>query len=91
MLTITLQLDIDATEKEFFDQIIEDNEGQAIQALGNGRVSQFNKATEEARKNFALGLLASDYTQRFINAQDEKAVRALRQQRQEEREARKDK
>lgn len=89
MLEITLNLDIDATEKEFFDQIIEDNEGQAIQTLGNGRVANFNKATDEQRKAFCLDLLARDYSQRFINAQDEKAVRALREQRQLEREAKK--
>lgn len=89
MVTLTLTLDIDATEKEFFDQIIEDNEGQAIQALGQGRVSKFNEATAEQRKNFCLDLLARDYSQRFINAQDEKAVRALREQRQLEREAKK--
>lgn len=78
MIELLLKLDINATEEEFINQVVEDNEGDAIQAIGNGRASGLAKATPAQKKEYVVKLLSRDFEQRFINAQIEKQIGEVR-------------
>lgn len=78
MVSITLQLDIQDTEQDFYNQIVADNEGLAIQELSGGKLLDFLDVTPQQKKDFALKLLSNDFAQRYNNAQVEKLVHQFR-------------
>lgn len=76
--TISINIDTTDSEQDFYNQIVADNEGEAVQTLAKGKLLDFLSVTDEQKKTFALGLLSRDFTQRYNNAQVEKAVTAFR-------------
>jgi len=75
---ITITIDSPDGEQDFYNQIVADNEGRAIQELSAGKLLDFVSVTDAQKKDFALKLLGRDFTQRYNNAQIEKAVSAFR-------------
>ncbi len=76
-----LEIPVNADEKDFFNMIVNDNEGEAIQTLANGKALEFVKVSDDQKKSFCVALLSRDLTNRFIAAQVEKDVQTFREQR----------
>lgn len=83
-----LVLDIDITpdtEKDFFDEIITQNEGEAIQALAAGKRLGFENVTDQQKKDFVVTKLAQQFANIYQNAKLEREVNEFRQHKLAER------
>lgn len=88
MFDLVLKLDLGLdTENDFFDEIVAQNEGDAIQALALGKLSDFAKVTPEQKKEYVITKLSEQFANIYFNAKDERTLIALRQQLQASRKA----
>lgn len=90
MFSITIPIDIgDDTEKDFINQIISTNEGDAIQTLANGKALDFLNVSDEAKRQYVLNKIGEQFSNIYENGKDEAQVIALRNQLADQRKARK--
>ncbi len=82
---VEFDLDIEGEEKDFYNQIFEDNEGRAIQELGEGRATGLANLTDADKKAFGQRIMGENFSQIFNNTQDQKAAQAVVKARQEAR------
>lgn len=85
-LVLTLDLGMDS-ENDFFDEIVAQNEGEAIQALAFGKLSDFAKVTPKQKKDYVVQRLSEQFTNIYFNAKDDRALQSFRQQLQNARKA----
>ena len=83
-LVLTLDLGND-TEEDFFNEIVAQNEGEAIQALALGKLSDFAKVTAEQKKDYVVKKLSEQFANIYFNAKDDRELIALRQRLQADR------
>jgi len=76
----------DDTEKDFINEVIAQNEGEAIQTLAKGKLTDFLNVTDAEKKAFVIQKLSSQYQQIYFNAKDERAVMGLRESLKKQRE-----
>lgn len=83
---ITLSIDLgDDTENDFFNEIVAQNEGEAIQTLAQGKATNFANVTAQQKKDFVLERLAQQFANIYFNSKDERTLQALRTQLQDAR------
>lgn len=88
MFDLTLTLDLGAdTEEDFFNEIVAQNEGEAIQSLARGKLSDFVNVTPQQKKDYVTAKLAEQFANIYFNSKDERALMALREQLQSARKA----
>jgi len=78
-LTLTLDLGPD-TEEDFFNEIVAQNEGEAVQVLARGKLSDFVNVTAQQKKDYVTTKLAEQFANIYFNSKDERALMTLREQ-----------
>lgn len=72
--SITIEINTSDTEKQFIDEIISQNSGDAIQVLANGRALDFQNVTDEQKKQYVLGKFGEQFTNIYENTKLEREV-----------------
>lgn len=83
---LTLDVEIGAdTEGDFYNEIVAQNAGEAIQELANGNAIEFANVTAEQKKNFVLKKLSEQFANIYNNSKLEREVQVFRAQKIAER------
>lgn len=76
--SITIQIDTNDTEKQFIDEIISQNSGDAIQVLANGRALDFQNVTDEQKQQYVLAKFGEQFTNIYENTKLEREIDIFR-------------
>lgn len=76
---LILDINIGAdTESDFFDEIVSQNEGDAIQALANGKALDFSKVTAQQKSDYVRAKMGEQFANIYFNAKLEREVQNFR-------------
>jgi len=79
MFSLTIEIDLGTVTKEdFVDEIFRLNEGQALQELAKGKVSDFASITPAQKEQFVLQQVGKTFEQVYKNSAVERKVQEFR-------------
>lgn len=79
MFDVTVQIDLgEVVKKDFIEEIFRLNEGQALQELVSGRVSDFASITDQQKEAFVLRQVGKTFEQVYKNSAIERKVQDFR-------------
>ncbi len=84
---LQVPVSISGDEKDFYNELVALNEGQAVQELAGGKIRDFANITDAQKKDFALKQIGNTFSNVYENSKLESEVQAFRAQKQAEREA----
>lgn len=84
---LQVPVSISGDEKDFYNELVALNEGQAVQELAGGKIRDFANITDQQKKDFALKQIGQTFSNVYENSKLESEVQAFRLQKQAEREA----
>lgn len=83
-LTLSVEIGSD-TENDFYNEIVAQNAGEAIQELSNGNAIEFANVTADQKKDFVLKKLSEQFANIYNNSKLEREVQIFRAQKIAER------